>query len=407
MPLDPSGVHGAFVALGTVAAVALFLVEARRRRTLDDRLFIILTGSLFCGAVAAKLSTAWRYFAAAPDPTLIGALIYGGKSVLGGLAGAYVGAILTKRLIGYRASTGDVFAPAVALGIGIGRFGCLLTETPGTPTGLPWGGDGRRCAGGADSGLSSRLDRRAAPSVVRLRDRLPLRHARRAAAPAAAAGSPGRAVQGLPPRLRRFPLPDRIRPRQPEGLGGADPLAALPDPLDAAAGRLFRAPIPDARPAAGDPRSPGGRAMTDPGLDPILAYLRQHSAQYSLEALREQLVRSGYHPAEVDQAVALYQEQNPPAPRSRVFPKALLVVAVNAVLTVGALRVQGVRSDILSSFYMLLIGAELVAGFVACFPAKSRSWGLALLLGFVITVALGILALGGFCLYILSKGANH
>ena len=139
-PFDPSGVHGAFVALGAIAAVAVFLVEARRRRTLDDRLFIILTGALFCGAVAAKLSTAWRYFAAASDPTLIGALVYGGKSVLGGLAGAYFGAIVTKRLIGYRAPTGDVFAPAVALGIGVGRFGCLLTETPGTPTGFSWGG---------------------------------------------------------------------------------------------------------------------------------------------------------------------------------------------------------------------------------------------------------------------------
>jgi len=136
---EPSGVHGVFVALGTLAAVTVFLLEARRRRTLDDRLFIILTGSLFCGAVAAKLSTAWRYFAAVPDPTLLGALVYGGKSVLGGLAGAYFGVIVTKRLIGYREPTGDVFAPAVALGIGVGRFGCLFTETPGTPTGLPWG----------------------------------------------------------------------------------------------------------------------------------------------------------------------------------------------------------------------------------------------------------------------------
>ncbi|HEY2293117.1 MAG TPA: prolipoprotein diacylglyceryl transferase family protein [Thermoanaerobaculia bacterium] len=136
---EPSGVHGAFVALGTLAAVTVFLLEARRRRTLDDRLFMILTGALFCGALAAKLSTAWRYFAAAPDPTLLGALVYGGKSVLGGLAGAYFGAVATKRLIGYRAPTGDVFAPAVALGIGVGRFGCLLTETPGTPTGFSWG----------------------------------------------------------------------------------------------------------------------------------------------------------------------------------------------------------------------------------------------------------------------------
>jgi phosphatidylglycerol:prolipoprotein diacylglycerol transferase len=139
LPIDPSVVHGAFVALGTLVAVIVFLAEARRRRTLDDRLFMILTGTLFCGGVAAKLSTSWRYLVAAPDPTLAGVLLYGGKSVLGGLAGAYLGAILTKRLIGYRAPTGDVFAPAVALGIGIGRFGCLLTETPGRPTGLPWG----------------------------------------------------------------------------------------------------------------------------------------------------------------------------------------------------------------------------------------------------------------------------
>ena len=139
LPSAPSGVHGAFVALGVAAAVAVFLVEAHRRRRLDDRLYMILAGSLFCGAVAAKLSTSWRYLAEAPDPTLLGALVYGGKSVLGGLAGAYFGAHLTKRLIGYRAPTGDVFAPAVALGIGLGRFGCLLTEPPGTPTGLPWG----------------------------------------------------------------------------------------------------------------------------------------------------------------------------------------------------------------------------------------------------------------------------
>lgn len=131
--------HGAFVALGTLAAVLLFVFEARRRRTLDDRLLMILTGSLFCGAVAAKLSTAWRYLAAAPDPSLLGALLHGGRSVLGGLAGAYLGAVAAKRLIGYRAPTGDVFAPAVALGIGVGRFGCLLTETPGSPTGLSWG----------------------------------------------------------------------------------------------------------------------------------------------------------------------------------------------------------------------------------------------------------------------------
>lgn len=38
-----------------------------------------------------------------------------------------------------RAHTGDLLAPGVALGIAIGRVGCILAEAPGTPTALPWG----------------------------------------------------------------------------------------------------------------------------------------------------------------------------------------------------------------------------------------------------------------------------
>jgi len=65
--------------------------------------------------------------------------MHGGKSVLGGLAGAYLGVLVTKRFVGYPHRTGDLFAPAVALGIAVGRIGCFLTEPIGTPTSLPWG----------------------------------------------------------------------------------------------------------------------------------------------------------------------------------------------------------------------------------------------------------------------------
>jgi prolipoprotein diacylglyceryltransferase len=64
---------------------------------------------------------------------------YGAKSILGGLTGAYIGVLIGKRFSGYRGRTGDVFAPAVALGMAIGRIGCLLTEPPGRATALPWG----------------------------------------------------------------------------------------------------------------------------------------------------------------------------------------------------------------------------------------------------------------------------
>jgi prolipoprotein diacylglyceryl transferase len=135
----PVGTHDFFVLLGTVAATLVFFSEARRREMLDDRLAYIAGGTLFCGAVAAKLSTAWQYLAVAPDPTLWGVLEQGGKSILGGLAGAYAGALVAKRIVGYRERTGDLYAPAVALGMAIGRWGCFLTEQIGTPTTLPWG----------------------------------------------------------------------------------------------------------------------------------------------------------------------------------------------------------------------------------------------------------------------------
>jgi prolipoprotein diacylglyceryltransferase len=131
--------HALFILLGTAVAVAVFVFGARRRRALSPELLAILVGALCGGSLGAKLAVVWRYVDTVAAPSLLGFFLRSGQSVLGGLAGAYLGAVLVKRLIGYRASTGDLFAPAVALGIGIGRFGCLLTEPPGVPTGGSWG----------------------------------------------------------------------------------------------------------------------------------------------------------------------------------------------------------------------------------------------------------------------------
>ncbi len=133
------GTHEAFVVIGAVVAVVVLRGEIKRRRVDDPRLWTIAAGSLLAGAVFAKLGTGWRYLADDPDPSLVGLWLHGGKSVLGGLAGAYFGVLVTKRLVGYREKTGDLFAPAVALGIAVGRIGCFLTEPIGTPTSLPWG----------------------------------------------------------------------------------------------------------------------------------------------------------------------------------------------------------------------------------------------------------------------------
>ncbi len=133
------GTHDVFVVFGVVVAVLVFRHENRRHKMDDSRLWTIAAGAILTGALFAKLGTGWRYLAEDPDPSFVGLWVHGGKTVLGGLAGAYVGVLITKRLIGYPHRTGDLFAPAVALGIAVGRIGCFLTEPIGTPTALPWG----------------------------------------------------------------------------------------------------------------------------------------------------------------------------------------------------------------------------------------------------------------------------
>ncbi len=79
------------------------------------------------------------------------AYLFGGKTIVGALAGGTIAVELTKLRIGVTRRTGDLFAIPLAIGIAIGRIGCLLAgtadDTYGVPTSLPWGldlGDGVR-----------------------------------------------------------------------------------------------------------------------------------------------------------------------------------------------------------------------------------------------------------------------
>jgi len=67
----------------------------------------------------------------------------GGKTIVGGLLGGWLGVELVKRFCRIRTRTGDLFAIPLCIGIAIGRIGCLLAgladDTYGKPTSLPWG----------------------------------------------------------------------------------------------------------------------------------------------------------------------------------------------------------------------------------------------------------------------------
>jgi hypothetical protein len=167
-------VHGLFMGLGVTAALIVYASEQRRRGLTDSRLWTIAAFAITFGAVGARLLT-WDFTRQA---SIVDWWVTGDRSILAGLVGAWIGVHLGKRIVGYRPSTGDLFAPAVALGMAIGRVGCLLTELPGTPTGGHWGmvlHPSRR--------RTPRWTGRCRPaSVVRLRDRVPGHRLRRAVA---------------------------------------------------------------------------------------------------------------------------------------------------------------------------------------------------------------------------------
>jgi prolipoprotein diacylglyceryltransferase len=69
----------------------------------------------------------------------------GGKTIVGGLLGGWLGVEIAKKLQGIQTRTGDLFAIPLCIGMVVGRIGCLLAgladDTYGKPTSLPWGVD--------------------------------------------------------------------------------------------------------------------------------------------------------------------------------------------------------------------------------------------------------------------------
>ena len=63
-----------------------------------------------------------------------------GKTIVSGLAGAYLAVELAKWRLGVRVKTGDTFALPLALAMAVGRWGCFFNGCCyGVETSLPWG----------------------------------------------------------------------------------------------------------------------------------------------------------------------------------------------------------------------------------------------------------------------------
>jgi len=135
----PIDTHSAFVALGLVAAGIVFLIEKRRRGITDERIPYIVLGALLGAAILSRLGTWAQHLDPSQNLSLTEQPLRGNASMLSALVGAWLGVHVAKRIVRYPLRTGDLFAPAVAIAMAVGRIGCLFTERPGTPTGNGWG----------------------------------------------------------------------------------------------------------------------------------------------------------------------------------------------------------------------------------------------------------------------------
>ena len=134
--------YGVLLAAAYLLGLKFAMIRAKARgldsvRVLDLGIYIII--SALVGAKLLLLITDFRAFRANPAELLT--LARSGGVFYGGLILAVTVALIYIRRIGLPLwTTCDVFAPGIALGHVVGRFGCLFAGCCyGKPTTLPWG----------------------------------------------------------------------------------------------------------------------------------------------------------------------------------------------------------------------------------------------------------------------------
>jgi prolipoprotein diacylglyceryltransferase len=120
--------------------VAYLIIRAKRGdRISNANRWSVFTATVVGAAIGSRL-LAW--FDAPPASALS---LFGGKTIVGGLLGGWIGTELEKTRLGVRESTGDLYVFPLVVGISIGRIGCFLSGLPdatyGVATTLPWGVD--------------------------------------------------------------------------------------------------------------------------------------------------------------------------------------------------------------------------------------------------------------------------
>ena len=109
--------YSIFVGLGILVGIVYYLLDARRRGVKHDGVVVIVASALIFGVIGSKIPLLFE----SNNPDI---WAYG-KSIVGAMLGGMLGVILVKRIMKIKLKMGNIIAPAVALGMAIGRIGCF------------------------------------------------------------------------------------------------------------------------------------------------------------------------------------------------------------------------------------------------------------------------------------------
>lgn len=107
-----------FVGMGIIIGLIYYLRDADRRHAESEGVIEIVAAGIIFGYLGSKIPLILE------GMSLVNILY--GKSIVGALLGGMLGVVLIKRIKGIKTRMGNIIAPAIALGMSIGRFGCFF-----------------------------------------------------------------------------------------------------------------------------------------------------------------------------------------------------------------------------------------------------------------------------------------
>ncbi len=131
-----------FVVLALLVGALVFFMESRKQVSVNENTFFIAVAALLGGAFGSKVFVWLLYLPELSSSSGLTVFFASGRTIVGGFIGGMIAVFLTKKYLKINNKMGNLFAPAIALGLAVGRIGCFLRGSCyGIPTTLPWGVD--------------------------------------------------------------------------------------------------------------------------------------------------------------------------------------------------------------------------------------------------------------------------